>query len=49
MISITTVMICLESLIFLFEAGDDKKIIKHSFNMLPPIKYCDMQDGQAVI
>ena len=28
---------------------DDTKVIKHSFNMLPPIKYCGMQDSQVVI
>ena len=49
MFSPTTVMICLETQIILRVVGDDTKVIKHSFNMLPPIKYCGMQDGQAVI
>lgn len=49
MISLTTFMICLETQIVLREVGDDTKVVKHSFNMLPPIKYCGMQDGQAVI
>ena len=49
-ISLTTVMICLETQILLGEVGaDDTKVIKHYFNMLPPIKYCGMQDGQLAI
>jgi hypothetical protein len=49
MFSLTTVMICLETQIILRVVGDDSKVVKHSFNMLPSIKYCGMQDGQAVI
>jgi hypothetical protein len=50
MISLSSVMICLESQILLGEVGvDDTKMIKLSFIMLPPIKYCGMQDSQVVI
>lgn len=50
MISPTTVMICLDTQILLGEVGvDDTKGIKYSFNMLPPIKYCGMQDSQVII
>jgi hypothetical protein len=50
MISPTKIIICLETLILLCEVGiDDTKVIKNSFNMLPPIKYCGMQDSQAII